>query len=111
MGKDDVLLLFGLVVVYAPFLVAYGFFRSMPGCGVWKFLAFVCCTLAVLSAFVVHFGVGLVLWLIAWLFAGITRHAARREAVENATLKAMQEQNELLKQKLLTMQEGQSAPL
>jgi len=42
----------------------------------------------------------MVLWLIAWLFAGITRHAARREAVENATLKAMQEQNELLKREL-----------
>ena len=50
-----------------------------------------------------------VLWLIAWLFAGITRHAARREAVENATLKAMQEQNELLKRELLTMQQSHPA--
>jgi hypothetical protein len=102
MSPNDAFLLLGLLVVYAPFLVAFGVFRGVPRAGVWKF---VCCTLAGVAAIAVHFAVGLVLWLIAWLFAGITLQTTRREAVESATLRAMQEQNKLLKQELLTMQQ------
>ena len=63
----------------------------------WKFLSFCFCTLAILSGWFFGFGLGVVLWLIAWVFAGVTRHAASRDAVQNATLRAIQEQNELLR--------------
>ena len=97
MNDGQIYSVLGLAVVYAPFLVAYGLFRGSQGGGVWKFLSFCCCTLALVSAFGVSFVLGTVLWLLAWLFAGVTQHTARRDAVENATLRALQEQNELLK--------------
>jgi hypothetical protein len=98
-------------VVYAPFIVAYGAFRDLPGGGVWKFLTFVFCTLTVAAAFTDSFGMTLVLWLIAWVLAGIMRQTARREAVDNKALSALQEQNELLKKQLLTIQRSHSATL
>jgi hypothetical protein len=111
MTEGQIYLVLALAAVYAPFIVADGLFRGRRGGGVWKFLSFCFCTLAILSVYFgsFGFGVGVVLWLIAWVFAGVTRHTASRDAVQNATLKAIQEQNELLRkqqQELLTNQQS-----
>jgi hypothetical protein len=107
---DDwqIYLLLGLAVVYSPFVLAYGAFRKVRGGGVWKFLSFCFCTLALLSAFGISPWLGILLWLVAWVFAGVARSTANRDAGRHATLRAIREQNDLLRkqQELLTQQQG-----
>ena len=95
-GGGEVYLLIALAVAYAPFITAFGAFRGVKGGGVWKFLAFCFCTLAIAASVLVNFVLGVILWLVAWIFAGLTRHSASGNATAEATLKALQEQNALL---------------
>jgi hypothetical protein len=99
-GDGEVYLLIALAVAYAPFITAFGAFRGVQGGGVWKFLAFCFCTLAIATGVLVNFVLGMILWLVAWVFAGLTRHFASRSATADATLKALQEQNALLSKSL-----------
>ena len=91
MNQWEIYLLLALAAVYAPYIVADGLFWRVRGGGVWKFLSFCFCTLAILPVFFGPGDLGVVLWLIAWVFAGMTRHTVSRNAVQNATLKAIQE--------------------
>jgi hypothetical protein len=101
MSEGQIYLLLVLAAAYAPLLVASG--RGQPGAGVWKFLTFCCCTLALVLPFagfgsMLYLGLGIVSWLFAWVFAGVARSSIRRAAVENATLRAIEEQTKLLRQ-------------
>jgi hypothetical protein len=97
MSDGQIYLLLALVAIYAPLVVSFG--RGQPGAGVWKFLTFCCCTLAVVLLiagffyFSVFLGLALAIisWLFAWVFAGVARSSIRRAAVENATLRAIEE--------------------
>ena len=93
-------LIFALALLYAPFIAASG----RRGGGVWKFLSLFCSTVALFSAFEYSAVLGVIVWTFAWVFAGValfnSTWLARGEAqiaVETATLRAMQEQNELLR--------------
>lgn len=107
-SDDQTYALIALAVAYAPFIAAYGGWKRVNGGGIWKFLAFCFCTLAI--AFVLPIlgipmlaPVAIVLWILAWVFAGLARYGASRQATAdanlkaaNATLKAIEHQNELL---------------
>jgi ABC-type sulfate transport system permease component len=94
MNEGQVYILLVLLVIYLP-LVVTGF---RPGSGIWKFLAFAFCTLAIIGSIFVSLVVGVLCWLIAWVFGGIALGAMRRTAREDRMLKALEEQNRLLQQ-------------
>jgi hypothetical protein len=83
-----------LAIVYLPLLVAD---IGNKGGGIWKFLSFVLCTIALgtaalslptLGASLVP---GVIAWLFAWACAAAARSAARRDAHEKAVLAALHE--------------------
>src|SRR5947209_2671744 len=101
-------MLIGLAIVYLPLIVAD---LGSKGGGIWKFLSFLLCTIAlgavVPSAIGILFGpviggvslvLGIIAWLFAWACAAAARSAARRDADNKAMLAALQEQNRLLRQ-------------
>lgn len=64
-----------LLLAFLPFIVSL-FGRG----GIWKFLAFVlCCSAGVGAVSVVGFGMGLFVWLVAWIFAAIALGAKRAD--------------------------------
>jgi hypothetical protein len=112
MSDHAYVLIIALAIVYLPLIVAD---LGSRGGGIWKFLAFMLCTIALGAAFLSAFGVvigvvtgsviggvslmvGLVAWLFAWACAAAARSAARREADSKAMLAALQEQNRILRQ-------------
>lgn len=95
MDNGTIYVLIALLLVYAPLLVAK--INGKPGGGIWTFLTFCCCTLALVGIFFLGFILSLVLWLVAWAFAAAARSSVRRVAHEAATLRALEEQNQLLR--------------
>src|SRR5262245_11684315 len=94
MDQGQFYVLLVLAVVYLPLLVTG--FRA--GAGIWKFLAFAFCTLAMVSGFFVGF-VGVILfWLVAWVFGAIALASIQRTRREDKMLKVLEEQNRLLRQ-------------
>jgi hypothetical protein len=95
------------VVVFLPVILA------LPrGADLWEFLTFIFCAGALLlftheqlgfelseiSGYVTASGA--ISWLLAWLFAAIARSNIRRAAAEAATLRAIEEQTQILREYL-----------
>jgi hypothetical protein len=76
-GQLWTLALFALL--FAPFIVAYGPFRSRSRVGVWKFLAFALSGFTVVVGFIAGPLMGIIVWFIAWVFAGIAVTLDTRE--------------------------------
>jgi hypothetical protein len=68
-----------LALLFAPFVVAYGPFRSRSRVGVWKFLALALCVFAVVIGFLGSLLLGVIVWFIAWVFAGVAVTLDTRE--------------------------------
>jgi hypothetical protein len=82
-----------LAITFAPVFVAA--FSDKPGGGIWKFLT-LCCSVLVL----LYLGPtiwGLVAWLVAWACAAAALSSMRRRSTDEEMLKAIHEQNELLR--------------
>jgi hypothetical protein len=94
MDQGQFYLLLVLAIIYLPLLIS-GF---SAGAGIWKFLAFAFCTLAIVSIFFVSVLVGIVCWLVAWVFGGIALSSIRRTRREDKMLHAVEEQTRLLRQ-------------
>jgi len=82
------LLVVAVIVSFLPALVSLG------GRGIWKFLAFLCCLIAAVGA-VPTFGLSVIFWIAAWVFAGIAistkRNEARMERIERALVSKARE--------------------
>ncbi|WP_441228075.1 hypothetical protein AB7813_08975 [Tardiphaga sp. 20_F10_N6_6] len=82
------LLIVAVIVSFLPALV------SLSGRGIWKFLAFLCCLIAAVGA-IPTFGLSVVFWIAAWVFAGIAistrRNEARMERIERALVSKARE--------------------
>ena len=86
-----------IVLVFA-FLHCICAWIAGPGAGTWKGLAFLCCLSAMLFAiFAVQFL--LLTWLLAWAFAAVAISTIRRERMQRAIQAALQEQNQMLRQR------------
>ncbi len=125
MDKQTALVLVLLALVYLPLLVV----GINPGGGIWKFLTFCLCTLAlagvsfsgipgVIGPFFVITGVnplfflitgvnasffvipGFIAWLLAWATAAAARSTTRRTKYEAQTLRELRQQSRLLREQL-----------
>jgi hypothetical protein len=94
MDQGQFYLVLVLAIIYLPLLVS-GFWA---GAGIWKFLAFAFCTLAIVSIFFVSVPVGILCWLVGWVFGGIALGSIRRTRREDKMLHAIEEQTRLLRQ-------------
>jgi PAN domain len=94
--QGEFYLLLVLAIIYLPLIVT-GFW---PGAGIWKFLAFVFCTLAIVSVFfagvLAGVPVAILCWLVAWVFGGIALGSIRRTRREDNMLHAIEDQARLL---------------
>jgi hypothetical protein len=78
--------------IYAPFIVAA--LAGPAGGGVWKFLAFALCTVAIVGAFLG--GVpGVIAWLLAFACAAAAHSAAKKAKSSDAILAELREQNRI----------------
>jgi hypothetical protein len=90
-----------LVIVYLPWIASGVISFSPRGGGIWRFLTFVFCTVALAGIF--FFIVpGVIAWIVAWMCAAASRSAIARSRVEDATLRAIEEQNQLLREQAAT---------
>ncbi len=78
---------------YAPFVAIIG----RAGGGVWKVLTFALCTAALTAEMHSATSAGIVAWGLACLTAVAADTGSRREARDVAALKAIKEQNEILR--------------
>jgi hypothetical protein len=81
-----------IAIAYAPLIIAL--FAGNGG-GVWKFLAFVLCTIALVTSPLAL--AGIVPWLLALACAAGAHGAARRERTQAAILDELHEQNRLMR--------------
>jgi hypothetical protein len=92
MDSEHVIILLALAITFAPVFVAA--FSDKPGGGIWKFLALCCCLLALYLGLTIA---GSVAWLVAWACAAAVLSSIRRRSTDEEMLRAVHEQNELLR--------------
>jgi hypothetical protein len=100
----SVITIVALVVVYLPWIASGVISFNPREGGIWRFLAFFLCTLALVGIF--FFIVpGVIAWIIAWMCAAASRSAIARSRADERVLtahermlQALKEENKLLRE-------------